>query len=101
MKAGKSEGEIGKTGTIAIVNCFVYSRIRMCSTGPETTPFASPARLPEMNSCPLPRASPSGPPRPARTFCAAKKRFAYSSAPNWIETHAPMPRSGVSVPWGA
>ena len=76
----------------------VCSRIRMCSTGPDTTPFARPANTPEMNSCPLPSAIPSGPPRPSRTFRAAKNRFEYSSAPNWIETHTPMPSSGVSVP---
>ena len=74
------------------------SRMRMCSTGPETTPFARPANTPETKSWPLPRAAPSGPPRPLRTFCAAKSRFEYSSAPNWMDTHTPMPRRGVSVP---
>ena len=70
----------------------------MCSTGPETTPFARPANDPAKNSCPLDSVAPSGPPRPLRAFCAAKRRFVHSSAPNWIETHRPIPRSGVKVP---
>jgi hypothetical protein len=31
-------------------------------------------------------------------FREMKRRLAYSKAPNWMETQAPIPINGVSVP---
>lgn len=73
-------------------------RIRICSTGPDTTLFAKPAVTPEVNSCAPLRVFPSGPPMLCDWFRLAKNRFVYSSAPNWIDTHSPIPSSGDRVP---
>ena len=70
----------------------------MCSTGPDTTPFANPANTPEAKSCGPVSMIPCGPPIPFVKFCDAKNRFEYSMAPNCIETQTPIPSSGVSVP---
>ena len=74
------------------------SRIRMCSTGPETTPFAKPATIPAEKSWLLERVFPPGPPTPAAALLSAKTRLTYSKAPNWMETHTPIPSRGVRVP---
>ena len=73
--------------------------MRMCSTGPETTLLAIPALAPAIRSCIGCNVMPPGPPVPARTFWVWKTRFIYSSAPNWIETHAPTPTNGLKVPY--
>ena len=76
-----------------------HSRIRMCSTGPDTNPFARPAPTPAMNNCPPESILPPSPPRPLAKFAAANARLAYSNAPNCIETQTPIPNSGVRVPY--
>lgn len=73
-------------------------RIRMCSTGPETTPLAKPARAPAETSWGPVYSFPSDPPRPRFRFWAAKKRFVDSRTANWMDTQTPIPRSGVRVP---
>ena len=70
-------------------------RMRMCSTGPETTEFASPATTPEAKYW-VPVRGPS--PMPEATFRAENNRFEYSEPANWIETHRPIPSNGVRVP---
>lgn len=71
----------------------------MCSTGPETTPFAKPAKTPAAKSWLLERVFPPGPPTPAAALLSAKTRLTYSRAPNWMETHTPIPSRGVRVPY--
>ena len=70
-------------------------RIRMCSTGPDTTEFARPAMTPEAKYCD-PVKGPS--PLPDAMFRAENIRFEYSRPANWIETHRPIPSNGVKVP---
>lgn len=68
-------------------------RILICSTGFATTVFATPANAPDAHNCPRPSSAPTG-------FRPLKNRLARSRAANWIETQAPIPSKGVSVPWG-
>ena len=79
-----------------IISDKMYSRIRMCSTGPDTTEFARPAMTPEAKYCD-PVRDPS--PIPEETFREENTRFEYSSPANWIETHTPIPSNGVNVPY--
>lgn len=71
-------------------------RIRMCSTGPDTTELARPAMTPEAKYWD-PVRGPS--PTPEATLRAVNNRFEYSRPANWIETHRPIPSNGVSVPY--
>lgn len=73
-----------------------HSRIRICSTGPDTTEFARPPMTPEAKYCD-PVREPS--PCPEARFREVNNRFDHSSPPNWIETHRPIPSNGVSVPY--
>ena len=58
---------------------------------PDTIEFAIPAAAPAKYNCELLK-------NPVYPFFSLKTRFINSKTTNWIETHAPMPTSGVVVP---